>query len=83
VSIKTDRGCRGLDRMVVGFTTTCGIIAYLNMLWRMLNIWFGWFMVFNATFNNISVILRRSVLLMEETRVPGKNHRPVGVIIIA
>jgi len=34
-------------------------------------------MVFNATFNNISVILRRSVLLMEETRVPGENHRPV------
>ena len=31
----------------------------------------GWFMVFNATFNSISVILWRSVLLVEETRVPG------------
>jgi hypothetical protein len=31
-------------------------------------------MVFNATFNNISVILWRSVLLVEETRVPGENH---------
>ena len=27
-------------------------------------------MVFNATFNNISVISGRSVLLVEETRVP-------------
>ena len=31
-------------------------------------------MVFNATFNNISVISWRSVLLVEETRVPGENH---------
>jgi hypothetical protein len=39
----------------------------------------GWkrVMVFNATFNNISVISWWSVLLMEETRVPGENHRPV------
>ena len=32
-------------------------------------------MVFNATFNNISVLSWRSVLLVEETRVPGENHR--------
>jgi hypothetical protein len=32
-------------------------------------------MVFSATFNNISVILWQSVLLVEETRVPGENHR--------
>ena len=31
-------------------------------------------MVFNTTFNNISAILWRSVLLVEETRVPGENH---------
>ena len=31
--------------------------------------------MFNAIFNNISVILWRSVLLMEETGVPGENHR--------
>ena len=37
----------------------------------------GWSMVFNATFNNISVISWRSVLLVKETKVPGKNHRPV------
>jgi hypothetical protein len=33
-------------------------------------------MVFNATFNNISVISWQSVLLVEETVVPGENHRP-------
>ena len=32
-------------------------------------------MVFNATFNNISVILWRSVLLVEET---GENRRPIA-----
>jgi hypothetical protein len=35
-------------------------------------------MVFNATFNNISVISWWSVLLVEETWVPGENHRPVA-----
>ena len=36
------------------------------------------FMVINATFNNISVILWQSVLLGEETLVPGENHRPAA-----
>jgi hypothetical protein len=31
-------------------------------------------MVFNATFDNISVISWRSVLLVEETGVPRENH---------
>jgi len=35
-------------------------------------------MVFNATFNNISDILWRSVLLVEETGVPGENHQPAS-----
>ena len=35
-------------------------------------------MVLNATLNNISVILWRSVLLMEKTGVPGGNHRPAA-----
>ena len=35
-----------------------------------------WFMVLNATFNNISVISWQSVLLMEETGVPGENYQP-------
>jgi hypothetical protein len=35
------------------------------------------FMVFNATFNNISVIWR-SVLLVEENGVPSENHLPAA-----
>jgi ABC-type Fe3+ transport system permease subunit len=38
----------------------------------------NWFMVLNATFNNISVISWWSVLLVEETGVPGENHRLVA-----
>ena len=34
-------------------------------------------MVFNAIFNNISAILWWSVLVVEETGVPGENHRPL------
>ena len=34
-------------------------------------------MVFNITFNNISVILWRSILLVEEVGLPRENHRPV------
>ena len=43
-----------------------------------------WLMVFNATFNNISVILWWSVLLVKETGEPrekhvsGENHQPVA-----
>jgi hypothetical protein len=35
-------------------------------------------MVLNATFNNISVISWRLVLLVEETGGSGENHRPVA-----
>jgi len=35
-------------------------------------------MVLNATFNNILVIWWQSVLLVDETRVPGENYRPVA-----
>ena len=34
----------------------------------------GMVMMLNATFNNISVVSWRSVLLVEETEVPGENH---------
>ena len=36
------------------------------------------FMVFNATFNNISDISWRSVLLVDETGGTRENHRPVA-----
>ena len=32
-------------------------------------------MVLKATFNNISIILWQSVLVVEETGVPGENRR--------
>ena len=35
-------------------------------------------MVVNATFNNISVISWRSILLVDETGVSGENHRSVA-----
>jgi hypothetical protein len=35
----------------------------------------GWFMMFDATFNNISAISWQSVLLVEETE---ENHRPAA-----
>ena len=35
-------------------------------------------MIFNDTFNNISVISWWSVLLVEQTGVPEENHRSVG-----
>jgi hypothetical protein len=34
------------------------------------------FLVFNATFSNISAILWRPVLVVEEDRVPRESHRP-------
>jgi hypothetical protein len=34
------------------------------------------FMVFNATIINISAILWQSILLMDETGIPGEIHRP-------
>jgi hypothetical protein len=55
---------------------------YMSKTWKTLNYsvlqnW-GRVIMFNATFNNISVILWRSVLLVEETGVPGENHRSVA-----
>jgi hypothetical protein len=68
-------GRRGRGRMVVAFTTTCAISPVFSNNWQFLSMkkfvsWFC-FMVFNATFNNISVISWWSVLLIEETR---ENH---------
>ena len=40
--------------------------------------WLVGFMVFNATFNNISAISWQSLLLMEEAGGPSENHRPVA-----
>ena len=42
------------------------------------NILMAVLLVFNDTFNNVSVISWQSVLLMEETGVSGENHRSVA-----
>ena len=60
--------------MVYGETGRYSI--YINTKLRILYFWnivTVMIMVFNATFNNISVISWRSVLLVEET---GENHQP-------
>ena len=40
----------------------------------MQNMMVGWFMVFNTTFNNISIISWPGILLVEEIEVPGEKH---------
>jgi len=45
-------------------------VAYID------NIMFVCFIVFKVTFSNISAISWRPVLVVEETGVPGENHRP-------
>jgi hypothetical protein len=60
--------------MVYGETGRYSI--YINTKLRILYFWnivTVMIMVFNATFNNISVISWRSVLLVEDT---GENHQP-------
>jgi hypothetical protein len=62
------------------FTTLkVGTITIIPMIrfWLQEQDWLVWFMEFNTTFNNISVILLRSVLMMEATRVPKENNRPL------
>ena len=74
-------GAGGTYRLLYGPNFNClkyssRIIMYFKYI-RVID-GLGWFMVFNATFNNISVISWRSVLLVDETGVPGENNRPVA-----
>ena len=57
---------------------TMGTILFYNAWIYTRFVCFFFFMVFNASFNNISAISWRSVLLMEETGWRGENNRPVG-----
>ena len=54
------------------------IVLLDNQQFNSLNV-FVCLMVFNATFNNISVISWWSVLLVEETVGHRENHQPVQV----
>ena len=63
------------------FTVETNIIGqpYMQIHWEgnrssnVLNRLINWFIVFNATFSNISAISWRQALVVEE---PGENHRP-------
>ena len=44
------------------------VVSFLMLMVRII--------VLKAAFNNISVILCLSVLLLKKTEVPGENHRP-------
>ena len=49
------------------------LMSYVNFsFWR---IGLAWFMMFDATFKDISVVLWQSVLLAKETRLTSENHR--------
>ena len=59
------------------------VVLFLYALCALRNListgWFMvWFIMINATFNNILAISWQSGLLAEETGVPGENHRPVA-----
>jgi hypothetical protein len=65
--------------MKIQFLVDLANSYYFIYVWHNIQqIMLGWFLVFNATFNNISVISWRSFLLAEETREPGENPRPVA-----
>ena len=51
-------------------------VYYFDFKCQDIEIDLGYGLWFSATFNNISVISWRSVLLVEETRVPRENHWP-------
>ena len=58
---------------------TLGTILFYNVwIYTRFVLFYVCLMVFNATFNNISVISRRSVLLVEETGGTGEKNRPVA-----
>ena len=61
------------DLSLVKLKCICLPLVSLNVYW----LHDKWVMVLNATFNNISVISWWSVLLLEKTRVPEENNRPV------
>ena len=50
----------------------CHALNYMGLDFRLRLV------VLNANFHNILIIWWRSILLVEETRVHGENHRPVA-----
>ena len=68
-----DKNC---NTGVVSTKHSTNLLRYTVHTCYTTSFWFvvGWFMMFNTTFNSISVIWWWSVLLIEVARVPGENH---------
>jgi hypothetical protein len=58
------------------------IHLYKQRVFGIVIVWWGYGMVFHATFDNISVISWWSVLLAEETGIPGENYRPAAMSLL-
>jgi len=74
---------RGVIYHILRYLSKNNVILYVKLYFSkyctyILSVGLCWFAEFNAKFNNISVISWRSVLLVEETGVPGEKHRPVA-----
>jgi hypothetical protein len=52
---------------------TWSVVGHTDNAWNVFKIRVGWFMVINVTFNNISVISWRSVLLVKENQSTQKK----------
>ena len=61
--------------MVYSTNTTAVLLTLVQNIVIDIYLLFVCLMLFNTTFNNISVI---SVLLVDEARVPSENHPPVA-----
>ena len=66
-----------VDRTIYQYNVVDFIHVFILLCVVVLCLTYGlvWFIVFNATFNNISVISWWSALLVEETGVSGEKHR--------
>ena len=65
-----------IERSCMRVLTVLTLPLFLRLFVCILVDCFIWFLVFNATFSNISAISWRPVLMVEEAGVPGENHRP-------
>ena len=60
-------------------TTTRIVVLYLHYIISLkVYGWLVWLIVFNATFDNSSVLSWRLVSLVGGTGVPRENHQPVA-----
>ena len=74
-----EKGCTIICLFEINmYNETYNRTTFLGMDWGICEMFRVRIMAFSATFNNISVISCRSVLLVEETGVPRENHWPVG-----